>query len=242
MHAVSNNIANVNTRVSTARTSRSRRRSRRPRSPSTPTRCPWPSTSPGISRSTTVRAVVPFDPQITSTDRQMRADKMNVDVDQEMAKLSLNAVLRRSHGPVPHQRLHPPAPSDHGPIMADSALTLDPGERQRPLRLASRDGRHRKQHRQREHDPHALRAAPSSANWSSSRRRSTTNAQGTIATLGTFFSDDSKDTTGQAGVDAVGIVDDPSPDRLVYAPMHPDADPQGYVHYPNVGRRRRWST
>ncbi len=35
-------------------------------------------------------------------------------------------------------------------------------------------------------------------------------------------------------MDAVGIVDDPSPDRLVYDPTHPDADPQGYVHYPNV--------
>ncbi|HPU23170.1 MAG TPA: flagellar basal body rod protein FlgC [Candidatus Kapabacteria bacterium] len=27
---------------------------------------------------------------------------------------------------------------------------------------------------------------------------------------------------------------DNSPDRLVYDPTHPDADEQGYVHYPNV--------
>ena len=37
-----------------------------------------------------------------------------------------------------------------------------------------------------------------------------------------------------AGVQAVGIVNDPGPDRLVYDPLHPDADPQGYVHMPNI--------
>ena len=43
------------------------------------------------------------------------------------------------------------------------------------------------------------------------------------------------DQTGDiAGVSAVGIIDDPSPDRLVYDPSHPDADAAGYVHYPNV--------
>ena len=36
------------------------------------------------------------------------------------------------------------------------------------------------------------------------------------------------------GVKAVQIIDDPSPDRLVYDPGNPDADTQGYVHYPNV--------
>jgi flagellar basal-body rod protein FlgC len=38
----------------------------------------------------------------------------------------------------------------------------------------------------------------------------------------------------QAGVAAVGIVNDTSPDKLVYDPSHPDADPQGYVHMPNI--------
>jgi flagellar basal-body rod protein FlgC len=38
----------------------------------------------------------------------------------------------------------------------------------------------------------------------------------------------------QAGVEAVGIVNDTSPDKLVYDPSHPDADPQGYVHMPNI--------
>jgi flagellar basal-body rod protein FlgC len=38
----------------------------------------------------------------------------------------------------------------------------------------------------------------------------------------------------QAGVDVVGIVQDQSPDRLVYDPTHPDADANGYVHMPNV--------
>lgn len=36
------------------------------------------------------------------------------------------------------------------------------------------------------------------------------------------------------GVRVVGIVDDPSPLRRVYDPGHPDADAEGYVHYPNV--------
>jgi flagellar basal-body rod protein FlgC len=36
------------------------------------------------------------------------------------------------------------------------------------------------------------------------------------------------------GVQAVGIVQDTSPDRLVFDPSNPDADARGYVHYPNV--------
>jgi flagellar basal-body rod protein FlgC len=40
--------------------------------------------------------------------------------------------------------------------------------------------------------------------------------------------------SSRAGVDVVGIVNDTSPDRLVYDPSHPDADAQGYVHMPNV--------
>ena len=40
--------------------------------------------------------------------------------------------------------------------------------------------------------------------------------------------------TSQGGVQAVGIVQDLSPDRLVFDPSNPDADARGYVHYPNV--------
>jgi flagellar basal-body rod protein FlgC len=36
------------------------------------------------------------------------------------------------------------------------------------------------------------------------------------------------------GVQVTGIVNDPSPDRLVFDPGNPEADPRGYVHYPNV--------
>jgi flagellar basal-body rod protein FlgC len=36
------------------------------------------------------------------------------------------------------------------------------------------------------------------------------------------------------GVEAVGIVSDPGPDRMVYDPTHPDADANGYVHMPNI--------
>jgi len=36
------------------------------------------------------------------------------------------------------------------------------------------------------------------------------------------------------GVEPVAIVEDPSALRSVYDPEHPDADENGYVHYPNV--------
>jgi flagellar basal-body rod protein FlgC len=36
------------------------------------------------------------------------------------------------------------------------------------------------------------------------------------------------------GVEAVGIVNDTGPDRMVYDPTHPDADANGYVHMPNI--------
>jgi flagellar basal-body rod protein FlgC len=36
------------------------------------------------------------------------------------------------------------------------------------------------------------------------------------------------------GVEAVGIMSDPGPDRMVYDPTHPDADAAGYVHMPNI--------
>ena len=40
--------------------------------------------------------------------------------------------------------------------------------------------------------------------------------------------------SSQGGVQAVGIAQDNSPDRLVFDPSNPDADARGYVHYPNV--------
>jgi flagellar basal-body rod protein FlgC len=39
---------------------------------------------------------------------------------------------------------------------------------------------------------------------------------------------------GMAGVQAVGIISDSGPDKLVYDPSHPDADTNGYVHMPNI--------
>jgi flagellar basal-body rod protein FlgC len=42
------------------------------------------------------------------------------------------------------------------------------------------------------------------------------------------------DASSQDGVQAVGIVQDNSPDRLAFDPSNPDADARGYVHYPNV--------
>jgi flagellar basal-body rod protein FlgC len=45
---------------------------------------------------------------------------------------------------------------------------------------------------------------------------------------------DNDPSTSRAGVQAVGIISDPGPDRMVYDPRHPDADANGYVHYPNI--------
>lgn len=36
------------------------------------------------------------------------------------------------------------------------------------------------------------------------------------------------------GVQALGIINDQSPDRLEFDPSNPEADGRGYVHYPNV--------
>jgi len=36
------------------------------------------------------------------------------------------------------------------------------------------------------------------------------------------------------GVQVLGIQADQTPDRLVFDPSNPEADAQGYVHYPNV--------
>lgn len=43
-------------------------------------------------------------------------------------------------------------------------------------------------------------------------------------------------TSSQApgGVEVAGIVNDPTPDQLVYDPGHPGANAQGYVQMPNV--------
>ena len=46
--------------------------------------------------------------------------------------------------------------------------------------------------------------------------------------------EDSTEVGNLAGVKAVGIVPDPGPDKMVYDPTHPDADANGYVHYPNI--------
>ena len=46
--------------------------------------------------------------------------------------------------------------------------------------------------------------------------------------------DDADPGKSRDGVQAVGIVSDPGPDRMVYDPTHPDADANGYVHMPNI--------
>jgi len=55
---------------------------------------------------------------------------------------------------------------------------------------------------------------------------------GQMGTPDSVMNDDSA--SARAGVEVTQIVQDQSPDRLVYEPGNPDADGQGYVHYPNV--------
>jgi len=50
----------------------------------------------------------------------------------------------------------------------------------------------------------------------------------------TFPADDAPAAPNVEGVQALGIVNDNSPDRLVFDPGNPEADARGYVHYPNV--------
>jgi flagellar basal-body rod protein FlgC len=47
---------------------------------------------------------------------------------------------------------------------------------------------------------------------------------------------DEAPTVGQAplGVQVSQIVADPTPGKMVYSPGHPDADPDGFVTFPNV--------
>ncbi len=40
--------------------------------------------------------------------------------------------------------------------------------------------------------------------------------------------------SGTAGVKVAGVIEDPSPLKMVYDPKHPLADSQGYVAMPNV--------
>ncbi len=39
---------------------------------------------------------------------------------------------------------------------------------------------------------------------------------------------------GELGVEVQGIVEDRRPFKTVFDPQHPDADPEGYVRFPNV--------
>lgn len=58
------------------------------------------------------------------------------------------------------------------------------------------------------------------------------NAQAGMTPAALGGTDDDQTTSG--GVEVVGIVDDPSPLRVVHDPSHPDADDNGNVTLPNV--------
>ena len=57
---------------------------------------------------------------------------------------------------------------------------------------------------------------------------------GTRGGFPAFATDENAEKPNIEGVQALGIIDDPSPDRLVFDPGNPEADARGYVHYPNV--------
>lgn len=57
-----------------------------------------------------------------------------------------------------------------------------------------------------------------------------------MSTGGNSFSSilDKKTQPDAKGVEVMEIMEDHNPPRLQYEPSHPDANPQGYVAYPNV--------
>lgn len=59
-------------------------------------------------------------------------------------------------------------------------------------------------------------------------------AGGTDDSVGDGFDPAGGPKASSEGVQALGIVSDRSPDRLVFEPGNPEADARGYVHYPNV--------
>ena len=65
----------------------------------------------------------------------------------------------------------------------------------------------------------------------SARRSSSSRSDGFGATLAGAIGSASR---LAGGVEVAGIVNDPTPDKLVYDPGHPDANAQGYVRMPNV--------
>ena len=66
------------------------------------------------------------------------------------------------------------------------------------------------------------------------RKEVVTEATGDNSFAGALASARASDGGPQGGVRVSGIVEDQTPNRLVYDPSHPDANAQGYVSMPNV--------
>jgi len=66
------------------------------------------------------------------------------------------------------------------------------------------------------------------------RKEVVTEATGDNGFAGALASARASDGGPQGGVRVSGIVEDQTPNRLVYDPSHPDANAQGYVSMPNV--------
>ncbi len=52
--------------------------------------------------------------------------------------------------------------------------------------------------------------------------------------LDSKFNNELRDAVGSKSVTIARVVKDTKPPRIVYDPTHPDANPEGYVTYPNV--------
>ena len=65
-------------------------------------------------------------------------------------------------------------------------------------------------------------------------RRASDNVSGLTRNMGNINPAFARPPRGEAGVIVYQIVEDDSPFRLVWDPLHPDADEFGYLHLPNV--------
>jgi flagellar basal-body rod protein FlgC len=74
-------------------------------------------------------------------------------------------------------------------------------------------------------------AAPDAASPLDAMDQATSNGD---MSMGNPFDPEQASRASVEGVQVVGIVDDPSPDRMVFDPGNAEADARGYVHYPNV--------
>ncbi len=174
-------------------------------------------------------AGTPFSPvaQVDDTN-QMRADGSNVDVDQEMAQLSQNSGYSQTMSQSAPSAVYAPARSHHGAnaLMADMYNSIEISASGLSAERLAMD---------------VIANNIANANTTSTPQGGAFKRQLVVFAAKPGDSspaDTSTDEGGSpgagGGVQTLGIVQDTSPDRLVFEPGNPEADARGYVHYPNV--------